>query len=103
MGCCLEVGSQIDRQHTWWKDKPNQEDCKDPDGNCLAHKLIVSWIVDHKRIRGRRTANDDAIHGVRLMLRTLDVAVLLVVERGQRENGHPSPLAVTNPVDKEKR
>ena len=44
-----------------------------------------------------------SVHGVRLMLRSLDVAVLPVVEKGQRENGHPSPLVVTNTVDKEKR
>jgi hypothetical protein len=43
--------------------------------------LLVSWIVDQKHLRGRGAADDDAVHGVCLMLRTLDVAVLLMVEK----------------------
>ncbi len=38
-----------------------------------------------------------------MMLRTLDVAVILMVGKGQRENGHPSPLVVANAMDKKKR
>ncbi len=65
--------------------------------------FLVPWVVHEESVRRRRTADDNAVHRVCLMMRARFVPITIVVEICQRENRGPRLLVVTDPVNQKKR
>mmetsp|Transcript_44336 Transcript_44336/g.94370 ORF Transcript_44336/g.94370 Transcript_44336/m.94370 type:complete len:296 (+) Transcript_44336:695-1582(+) len=63
--------------------------------------LLVARIVDLEGIRRHGAADDDAIHGIRLILGPLLVAIVLMVEIADGEEGHPCATVSRGAVGEE--
>ncbi len=66
-------------------------------------ELYITRVVYQECVRGGRSTNHNAIHGVGLVVGMLLVTVLFVMEITKGEQGNPSPFILANTMDEEER
>ncbi len=64
--------------------------------------VAILRIVNQESIGSGRTADDNAIHSMRLMLGALKVSVTVMMEEAKGEYRDPCALVVTNSVNQKK-